>query len=189
MSNRTHSKSELRSVYLRKRETIPSIQKKSWDLSIYNQLIKLNSYVSAKTVHIYVSNSEKNEVDTFQIIHHSFMSGQKVVVPKVIDDAQMKHIEIKSINNLKQNRWGIPEPEDGEEVNIQELNVIIVPMVAGDRQKNRLGYGKGFYDRFLAKSDAYKIGLLFDLQIHPEELPVDIFDIPLDLLLTQSEQI
>ncbi len=189
MSNKTHIKSEIRSVYLRKREAIPQKNKSSWDLSIFKQLIKLNSYTHAKTVHLYVSNREKNEVDTTQIIHHSLLKGKKVVVPKVVEDGQLKHIEIKSTNNLKRNRWGILEPEDGEEVNIEELNVIIVPMVAGDRQRNRLGYGKGFYDRFLVKSDAFKIGLLFDLQIHPEELPAETFDIPLDLLLSQSEQI
>lgn len=189
MSNKSHIKSDIRAVYLRKREVIPQKQKRSWDLLIFNQLIQLDSYINAKTIHLYVSNSDKNEVDTSQIMHHSLLTDKKVVVPKVVEDNQLKHIEIESTNNFEQNRWGIPEPVDGEEVSIQELNLIIVPMVAGDRQRNRLGYGKGYYDRFLEKSNATKIGLLYDLQIHPEELPVEKFDIPLDLLLTQSEQI
>tara|TARA_R100001143_G_scaffold63591_1_gene72991 strand:+ start:14941 stop:15510 length:570 start_codon:yes stop_codon:yes gene_type:complete len=189
MSNKSHIKSDIRAVYLRKRDGIPQIKKQSWDLIIFNQLIQLNSYINAKTIHLYISNNDRNEVDTSQIIDHSFLTDKKIVVPKVIEDNQLKHIEIKSTNHWEQNQWGIPEPVDGEEVNIREMDLIIVPMVAGDRQRNRLGYGKGYYDRFLEKSNAYKIGLLYDLQIHPEELPVENFDIPLDLLLTQSEQI
>lgn len=189
MSNRSHIKSELRSVYLKKREEIHFKQKNSWDLSIFNRLINLNSFINANTIHLYVSISEKNEVDTTQIIHHALLNGKKVVVPKVVNDGLLEHLAIESTNDLKQNRWGIFEPEGGEEVEIRDLNIIIVPMVAGDRHRNRLGYGMGFYDRFLEKSNAYKIGLLYDLQIHPELLPVESFDIPLDLLLTQSEEI
>lgn len=189
MHNKLHNKSNIRSIYLRKREQIPDIDKNSWDLSIFNRLIKLESYIKAKTIHLYVSISEKNEVDTTRIIQYSLLNRKRVVVPKVINGGELDHFEINSTKKLKQNQWGIPEPEDGKKVEIQDLNLIIVPMVAGDRHRNRLGYGKGYYDRFLAQSNAFKIGLLFDLQIHPEELPVDSYDIPLDLLLTESEQI
>lgn len=189
MMKQGQHKSEIRSNILSKRYQIRHRDKSSWDLSIFNQLINLNSYINAETIHIYVSNSENNEVDTTQIIQHSLLNGKKVVIPKVVNDGLLEHFEIKSTNNLKKNQWGILEPISGEEVDIEELNMIIVPMVAGDRQRNRLGYGKGFYDRFLVKSNAFKIGLLYDLQIHGEELPVESFDIPLDLLLTQSGQI
>lgn len=186
---RRNLKSEIRSIYLKKRGQISVNQKKAWDSSIFNQLINLNSYIIAETIHIYVANSEKNEVDTTQTIHYSLLNGKKVVIPKVVDEGLLKHYEIKSTSNLSRNQWGILEPEDGNEFNTQDLDLIIVPIVAGDRQRNRLGYGKGFYDRFLEKSNAIKVGLLYDLQIHPEKLPVESFDIPLDLLLSQSEQI
>lgn len=189
MINMTPYKNEIRSDYLSKRKQIRHRDKNNWDLSIFNQLINLNIYSNAKTIHLYVSNSEINEVDTIQIIHHSLLNGKKVVVPRVVNDSLLEHLEIKTTRNLKKNRWGILEPENGEEVDIDDFNVIIVPMVAGDKQRNRIGYGKGFYDRFLVKSSAFKIGLLYDLQIHTEELPVETFDIPLDLLLTQSGQI
>lgn len=189
MSKRTLLKSKIRSTYLINRNEIPLKQKYLWDLSIFNRLIQLDSYINANTIHIYVSISQKNEVDTTHIIHHALSNGKKVVVPKMIKSGLLKHIAIKSTNELNENHLGIFEPEDGDEVEIRDLNLILVPMVAGDREKNRLGYGKGYYDRFLAKSNAYKIGLLYDLQLYPEQLPVKSYDIPLDLLLTESEQI
>ena len=189
MSNRSYFKKKLRSEYLKKRTQVSKRHKNKWDLSIFNRLITLKSYIDAKTVHVYISNSEKNEVDTFQLIHHAHLNEKKVVVPKVVGDGLLKHFEIKSTEDLKSNRWGIPEPRDGEEVKVRDLDLIIVPMVSGDRNRNRLGYGKGFYDRFLAESNAFKIGLLYELQLHPEDLPSETFDIPLDLLLTESEQI
>jgi len=183
------NKSDIRSFYLRKREQIPTDQKDLWDQSIFNRFIQLNSYINAEVIHVYVSIDGKNEVDTFQIINHSLRIGKKVVVPKIANDGLLEHFEINSIADLKRNNWGILEPERGREVNTQALDIIIVPMVAGDRGRNRLGYGKGFYDRFLSNTDAFKVGLLFDIQIYPDLLPIESFDVQLDQLLTQSELI
>jgi len=189
MSKVQKNKSDLRSFYLRKREQIPTDQKDIWDQSIFNRFIQLNSYINAEVIHVYVSIDKKNEVDTFQTINHSLRKGKKVVVPKIANDGLLEHFEINTTADLKRNNWGILEPEGGREVNTQELDIIIVPMVAGDRGRNRLGYGKGFYDRFLSTTDAFKVGLLFDIQIYPDLLPVESFDVQLDLLLTQTELI
>ena len=189
MIDRSYLKNQLRSEYLSKRARISNSLKHSWDLSIFDQLINQASYIKANTIHVYVSNSEKKEVDTIQLIDHALSKGKKISVPKVVGDGLLKHFEIKSTKNLVPNRWGILEPKDGEEVKVRDLELIIVPMVSGDRNRNRLGYGKGFYDRFLAESNAFKLGLLYELQLHPEDLPAETFDIPLDLLLTESEQI
>jgi 5-formyltetrahydrofolate cyclo-ligase len=62
-------------------------------------------------------------------------------------------------------------------------------MVAGDRNKNRIGYGAGYYDRFLKNCTATKMGLLFDCQLYDHTLPVEYFDIPLDVLITESQRI
>jgi 5-formyltetrahydrofolate cyclo-ligase len=83
------------------------------------------------------------------------------------------------------NQWGITEPEYGKEVPPQLIDVVIVPLLAFDTRGNRLGYGKGFYDRFLAecKADVLKIGVSY---FEPEQAfeEVDEYDIPLDICVT-----
>lgn len=189
MSISAEIKQEIRSQYLIRRKEISSKQKTRWDLLISDRLYHLSHYINANTIHLYVSIDEQNEVDTRQIIQRSLKIGKKVVVPKMSENNSLEHFEIQSEADLKPNPLGIPEPEKGREVQVSEIDLIIVPMVAGDMNRNRLGYGKGYYDRFLKNSDAIKIGLLYDLQIYPEDLPVESFDIPLDLILSESQQI
>lgn len=189
MSKVEIAKNDIRSQYLKRRKEIPFKQKKGWDLMISDRLFRHKWYINAKMVHLYVSIAEQNEVDTRQIIQFSLNNGKRVVVPRIKENHTLEHIEIQSFVDLKPNSLGIPEPEKGREVQIYDIDLIIIPMVAGDKNRNRLGYGKGYYDRFLKDSNAKKIGLLYNLQVYPDLLPVESFDVPLDLLLTESQQI
>ena len=189
MSQVSKNKQEIRSQYLSRRNRISSEQKKRWDILISDQLYRLSSYINANTVHMYVSIREQNEVDTREIIQHSLKNGKRVVVPRMSVNNTLEHFEIQSTAELKPNSLGIDEPVTRKAVKIHDIDLIIIPMVAGDMNRNRLGYGKGYYDRFLKNTDAIKIGLLYNLQIYPECLPVESFDIPLDLLLTESQLI
>ncbi|HKK44144.1 MAG TPA: 5-formyltetrahydrofolate cyclo-ligase, partial [Balneolaceae bacterium] len=80
------------------------------------------------------------------------------------------------------------EPNGGEQVSPKELDLVVIPMVGGDEQRNRIGYGEGFYDRFLSLVSCPKIGLTFEQNI-VERIPVEDFDITLDKIITEQRVI
>lgn len=189
MSGCSEKKEELRYHFLNERLTLSEKEVEEKSAAIINQLLQLSTFKEANVIHSYVSIKKNREVDTPHLIQYCLDSDKKIVVPKIRGEGKLQHVEIKSFYNLQENSWGVPEPGDGKEISVETLDLIIVPMVAGDHLKNRLGYGKGYYDRFLGKSSATKIGLLFDCQLYKEKLPVEEFDIPLDILITESQRI
>lgn len=126
----------------------------------------------------------KNEVDTTAIIERLIKDNKTVLLPKVYE----KHILpiiIDSIQNLHTGYAGIKEPKG--EIFRGKIDVIVVPAIAFDKRGYRLGYGKGFYDRFLQKHlDSFKIGLAYDFQLL-DELPIDQHDVPVDMILTPTK--
>lgn len=189
MFESSEKKEELRRYFLNERKKLSEKEVEAKSSVIIDQLVQLSAFKEAKVVHSYVSIKKNKEVDTSQLIWHCLDSDKTMVVPKMLGKGKLQHCEIKSFDDLQENSWGVPEPDNGKEISVDILDLIIVPMVAGDYLKNRLGYGKGYYDRFLGKSNAITIGLLFDCQLNDDKLPVEEFDIPLDILQTESQRI
>lgn len=181
------AKKNLRSHYLQIRENLSTVSATEKSKQITSLLMNLPVFKSAETIHTYVSISEKKEVHTHDLIKTGIREKKKILVPKMQAAGELAHSTIASFDELKPNQWGVPEPENIMGSRYPEMDIIIVPMVAGDRKKNRLGYGKGYYDRFLEKVTALKIGLLYNCQLYPDILPTEEFDIPLDMLITESE--
>lgn len=189
MSWEEKEKENLRVHYLNRRKKLlkEEVQRKS--LKIVGNLKDTADFQKASTIHCYVSIDDQKEVDTNNLIEMMLETGKRVVVPKIAKKNQLNHIEIQSLKELTVNKWGVAEPQNGNDFNIELLDLVIVPMVAGDRERNRLGYGKGFYDRFLERVKAVKIGLLYDFQVHSETLVTEEHDVALDLLITETERI
>lgn len=143
--------------------------------------------VAASTVMMYAS--AKSEVDTWNLIFSSLKAGKRIGLP-VTDGPKIMAVEFKPDIKLVSGRFGIPEPDPRKSQIVQEddLDLVIVPGVAFDRQGNRLGYGAGYYDRFLKglKHRPLLIALAFDVQIM-DEIPAEDHDVPLDLIVTESE--
>lgn len=104
--------------------------------------------ISGKTVSIFLPIERFREINTWKIIDNS--PNTKFILPVVKGD-DLVHIRYESKDQLEISDWGIPEPRDGEEVNVQDLDLVLVPLLAFDSLGNRVGYGKGFYDGFLSK--------------------------------------
>lgn len=182
-------KNELRSKMLQRRESISSDQFYSASNVIINRLIRQPEYADAQTIHCYVSMNDRREVNTHKLIKQMLRQEKKMVVPITnFNDGTLTHIELSSFGDLVPNKWGVLEPDSGKEVSISELELIIVPMVAADEQGNRIGYGKGFYDRFLDKADCPTIGLIFEQNVIAK-VPTEDFDIPLDVIVTEERVI
>lgn len=179
-------KKSIRKFYLQRRMEIPETQISTLNASIFDKVIQLKQFKDADVIHIYASMNQRNEVDTFSIIDYAIKGKKRVIVPVMEQDGLLRHCEIDSTNSLKKNSWGVPEPIDPKPVEEVNADIIFVPMVAGDVQKNRMGYGKGYYDRFLASTKSVKAGLLFEKQLSTDLIPTDSFDVPLDILITEK---
>lgn len=139
-------------------------------------------------LHAYLPIYSNNEPDPSPLIDWLKFSnpGLQVVYPKINpEDYSMQHILEDTDTYFEENKYGIPEPVHGTNVDPMELDLIMVPMLGFDKMGNRVGYGKGYYDRFLAKckKDVIKVGLSFLSPIDCIE-DVDFFDKKLDFCIT-----
>ena len=154
--------------------------------SIFEQFLEAFDMSKVKNVHIFLPIKKKNEVSTWDFIKYFWDKGISVFVPKMVQN-EIKTIQLKPDTPLKENGWGILEPEDNFVENIK-FDIVITPLLYCDNQGNRVGYGKGFYDIFFSKTDhnALKVGVSFFL---PTALISDVSeqDVPLDYLVTPTE--
>ena len=173
---------------MRKRRSLSNFELEEKSDTILNTLFNLSEYQQAECIHCYLSIKKNGEVTTDSIIQNALDNEKKVIVPRVEKGNQLSHHQITGFSQLEENKWGVREPTDNNPADPEAADIIIVPMTGGDRQKNRLGYGKGYYDQFLSGvSSPLKIGLLFDCTLYTSTIPVEDFDIQLDMLITESE--
>jgi len=175
-------KEELRKKILAKREIYPNWQEDSHKI-INNFLLKLD-LSNFKTFMLYYPH--KKEVDTTVLIKKLLQERKTVVLPKV-SGQDIKPTIIKDLDNLIVGYAGIKEPV-GFQINPKEIDLIVVPAVAYDKEGYRIGYGKGYYDRFLPKlrKDSLKIGFCYDFQLL-EKLPHEPHDFRVDLIITPTQ--
>lgn len=178
-------KKELRSLYKVKRAKLNEEQIDSKSLQIANQLLRMPiwGYVY---YHLFMTIERQKEIQTEFILQILFGKDKEVVLSKSdFEMGTLSHYLLTENTQLRKNAYGIPEPVDGIEVPETKLDVVFIPLLAFDTQGNRVGYGKGFYDRFLAKCrpDTLKIGVsLFEAV--PEITDASAEDIRLDYCVT-----
>jgi 5-formyltetrahydrofolate cyclo-ligase len=181
------NKSDLRKKYIDKRNSLTPASIADLSLKITEQLFNLIQFKD-QTIHVFHSIKIKKEVSTHFIISKLIAEFKDV---KIIHSKsnlvtfELTHFVYNETSNLVTNRWGISEPENGEEVLENEIDIVLVPLLALDKNGYRVGYGKGFYDRFLSKCrrDVVKIGLSY---FEPENSISDIteFDVALEYCIT-----
>ncbi len=125
-----------------------------------------------------------DEVDTYAINSWILESGKNLYLPKVIDGS-IKFIKVNSLNDVKEGFFGVNEPTGTQVVELEDIQCVIVPMVAFNSDNYRLGFGKSFYDRALVGYKGFKLGIAYHFQ-RTRELVVDKHDIPLDIIVTDS---
>lgn len=167
----------LRNKYKGIRKNI--LNKEEQDDMIFNKVINLEEYKQSDLILTYVS--LKDEVDTIKLIKHSLENGKKVAVPKC-EGNDIVFYNISSLEELQEGSFQILEPKTGQAVTNFNHSICIIPSVAFDKQKNRIGYGRGFYDRFLEKYTGIKIGLVYRECIC-DKIDVDGNDIKMDKVI------
>lgn len=182
-----NEKNSLRIAYKKLRNDMDSDCKKASDAKISQRVAELAEYENSGSVLVYVSSPI--EVDTYAIIEHSFKDRKKVLVPKcVLNTNLMEFYEIRSLDDLEKGAFGIMEPCDKCEKikSFDDKTCCIVPALAYDKRGYRLGFGKGFYDRFLEGYKGKKIGLCYSSCV-VDELPTDTYDKTVDYIVTDCE--
>ena len=172
-------KKDLRREYLKIRHNIEGKTQKSND--VFNKIINLDIYKSSKTVGIYYSMDD--EVSTISLIDYSLKIGKEVCIPKTMENSEMEFYMISDRNNLSKSKFGILEPTSNNLVDPKTIDLMIVPGVVFSKELYRIGYGSGYYDRYLLKTNSYKIGLSFKETL-VDFVPHDEYDIKLDLIIT-----
>ncbi|HLR31665.1 MAG TPA: 5-formyltetrahydrofolate cyclo-ligase [Fodinibius sp.] len=179
-------KEKLRKKLRLAREQIVEEDFKRWSEAIVAALYLQPEYREAGTIHCYVSMNDRREVNTHHLIKEMMAEGRRVVVPKTqFKEQTLRHYSLSAFEDLTLNKWGVLEPTGGEQLSEKEIDLVIVPMVGGDEKGHRIGYGGGFYDRFLSKVTCPTIGLCFEQNI-VAQLPAEPFDIALDKTVTEK---
>lgn len=185
-----NNKTEIRNEMINKRLNLNNEMKAELDESIYMNVCNSTSFKKAENIFIYVSLDY--EVDTKKIINKAFSLGKNVSVPKVISKSKgMVAVTIKGLLQLSLGKYNILEPEiDNNIANANEFDLIIVPGLAFDNKGGRLGYGGGFYDRYLKScpSTCSIVALAYSFQII-DEVPMDINDVKINNIITEKENL
>ena len=181
-------KKSIRNHILDNRSKLGKIQHKIFTEMIINQIYESSFYKDAKTIMTFISFGD--EVNTHDFIKKSIKDHKRIVVPITFPKTkEVKPSEILDFDELEIGFYNIltPKEEFIRFINPEDIDLAMVPGVAFDRHGYRVGYGGGYYDRFLSKySDIIKVGIAFDLQlIH--SVPKEEFDIPVDTIITEKE--
>lgn len=186
MTAARRQKNKVRQAALQKRMQISLTQWQVKSERIIRNFIESPHYQQAGFIHCFVSINKRKEINTHPLIRRMLQDGKKVAVP-VTDFADNKLIHSRIFDETEwvSNKWGIEEPGNIHEIDINAIDVVIVPMLAADFAGNRIGYGKGFYDRFLTNTSAVKAGFVFHDFIF-SNIPAEEFDIKMDMLISEK---
>ena len=157
------NKKQLRAKYKELRSQLSNEEMDKKSIEIANQLLKLDIW-DKTYYHLFLPIEKQNEINTEYILQILQGKDKEIVVSKSdFSTIEMTHFLLTDNTEFKKNEYGIPEPVDGIEVPNTKIEVVFVPLLAYDKQGNRVGYGKGFYDKFLSnfKPQTIKIGLSF----------------------------
>ena len=174
-------KAKLRKIYKQKRQDLSFANIQQMQNEIYQQIYDLD-ISNVKTIHIFLTLAKFKEIDTTPIIDYFRSKNIKIVVSKSdFTNNTLSHFYLEKVTQIELNKYGIPEPKNAIQAKEIDLDLVFVPLLISDQNNFRVGYGKGFYDRFLSncRKDCKKIGLNFFKPI-PTILNLNQFDIALD---------
>jgi len=180
-------KNELRKLALEKRLRYTKAQVDLLSKSISDLFFLSFDLSKINYLHIFLSIENKNEINTefiLERLQRDFPKIKLVISKTEFYTNKMTHFIFDQNTKLLKSNYGIPEPEEGIMVSDESIDLVLIPLLAFDRKGNRIGYGKGIYDRFLlnCRPDCKKVGLSFEGPI--ENIDSDKFDIALDLCIT-----
>ena len=181
-------KATLRQQYRKVRASLDAPFREQAGREVLAQVLALPEYARAGVVHTYLA-SDDHEVATLPIVQQALAHGRRVVVPVVVPGTRrLRHALADGCDRWRPDRWGLPSPPSDHSAwvdDISTIGLVLVPGLAFDRLGRRLGYGGGYYDRFLAQIEAPKAGITYGALL-VAELPEEAHDVRMDLIVTEA---
>jgi 5-formyltetrahydrofolate cyclo-ligase len=180
-------KSILRKEILRKRNSLNQIEIFTKSKIIQKNLIRRPEFIESKSIGIYLPVG--SEVETWDIINHALNSGRTLLLPRIVtNDIRYYIVEQNDFDkySFDINRFGIKEPKVIKG-NADFIDLLIIPGIVFDRNGYRIGYGYGYYDKYLTnKKFSICVGLAYDFQFIKSRIPIFAYDQKIDILVTES---
>jgi 5-formyltetrahydrofolate cyclo-ligase len=185
------TKQELRKIYLERRKALSEGEYAQLNFQLYQNFFSNIDLSFIRVIHTFIPITSKREPDTWLIIDRIRREYPhvRISIPRVnAETNELENLFFEGLHQLNTNDWGIQEPKQGVPTDPEKIDMVLVPLLVCDNNGHRVGYGKGYYDRFLkdCRPDVKKIGVsLFE--------PVDVIediqstDIPVNVLLTPIE--
>ncbi len=176
-------KQELRKQIRAAKKAVPFCDKLSRSIPIMQQVEQMDQFISAHTILLYWA--MEDEVQTHDFVNRWYK--EKCILLPCVDGNDLKLRQYTGPECMQAGeQFGIDEPRGPEFTNLDSIEMIIVPGVAFDHKNNRMGRGRGFYDRLLkTTSKAFKVGVAFDFQI-VDQVPTEPFDVPMNVVITEK---
>ncbi len=179
------NKNELREKMRAMRRSMTTDEVKEKSAQIQKRLFGFEKYVNAETVMLYISAFK--EPSTTEIIAAALNSGKKVIVP--VSDTQTETIilsYLKDMSDLQKGTYGIFEPKIITPADAADIDFILIPGLAFDKRGNRMGFGKGYYDKLLCNTAAEKTALCYEFQLF-DAIPAKEHDVPMNTIITEEK--
>jgi 5-formyltetrahydrofolate cyclo-ligase len=185
------TKNELRKTYLEKRESLKDEEIEQYSEQVSERFFQKFDLEKINYLHCFLPIERFNEIDTKLIFHQVWTAYSHIetVVPRVdFEKQEIENLKFTPVTELVENAWMIHEPAHNELVESEKIDIVIVPLLCFDENGFRVGYGKGFYDKFLknCRADCLKIGLSYFPPVG-EISDKNEFDVRLDYCLTPNE--
>ena len=188
MNDKFNSKAEARAYFSKLRSSIRDDVRKEKSVAVRSSVLSLPEFSECDSLFLYAP--IKSEADVFPLFHEAVKRGVRVAFPISIKESFTLDFRfVGSPDDLIRGAYGIREPRpELPKATFTERSICVVPALAFDESGNRLGYGKGFYDRFLKSFDGLKIGVTFS-ELKCRRLPIDVSDVPVDIIITDKESV
>ena len=192
MNEISNKKKQIRREKLKIRREMTIEEKSNYDKIIKDKFFESSFYKESENIFIYISYD--SEINTKDIIMRAIKEGKKIYVPRTeFSTKLMNAVRIENLDNLVECRYGILEPKKDEPfIDPNDLDLIVVPGVAFDKNGGRVGYGAGYYDRYFKrinnenKSKIIKLVLAYDFQLI-DKVPTDEEDVLIDAVMTEKQ--
>lgn len=185
------TKAELRKQYLHERLAFNDADLADLNTRLCDNFFSTLPVGGIRVLHAFIPMENTREPDTWLILDRvqAEFPEVRISIPKInVETREVENFYFEGRHQLKSNPWGIPEPEFGERTNNEDIDMVLVPMMIADRAGNRVGYGKGFYDKFLAtcKPLCLTVGLCFFEPVKKID-DVNSLDVPLKYCVTPAK--
>lgn len=177
-------KKSLRQEILKQRRVLDAEACRTRSRAVTQRLLDNGFFERVGSVHVYYSIN--NEVSTLELIEALWRRGIRVVMPRTdMKNRKLDNYSISSFDQLEPTTFNLLEPKQSLPRHQEDCDLILVPGLVFDRNLNRIGYGGGFYDRFLSRSSGRKVGIAYDFQVR-ESIPSEAHDIKMDQIVTDA---